>query len=413
MIAMRRVLARFKSSIRGERGNVLVIVLSTLVVLFAFSGVAIDIGHVIAVKTQLQTAFDAGALAGAAQLAIDSSNLTAVRTTASTYAAANFFAGGTPTLSTPSDNSGNVKTGMWSGGTWTPAVTPPAGFMLNAVRCQWTAPVSTAFLGLIGITSINVSGFSTAALSGPATPCPGCAVLPLGLPQCGFTTGGSQGCGTLVWSDKAGGSVVWANLNPSQPANFNDFGDQIDTAYAGNGVDPSWNLNAGQFLNTTNSDVGAGGVLNDLAKVTGCPGGAASCGQFVTKYNASTPIQIKTSNGTEIYNGRGWEVVVPILDMSASACSPSGASSLKILTWTYFVVVQFINGGKCTVNNPGYSGEAPWRARCDNAAMGGTASSAPNVNILYGYYNCRHMDSPTTTEPSPIAGLATQPKMVQ
>jgi Flp pilus assembly protein TadG len=406
-----RFLKRRLRLARGERGNVLVIVLGTLTVLCVFSGVAIDVGHVIAVKAQLQTAFDAGALAGAAQLAIDRSDLPAVRTTASSFAAKNFFAGGTPALTTASDNSGNVKTGVWSGGSWTPAITPPTGSVLNAVRCQWSAPVSTAFLGLIGLPTIAISGLSTAAIGAPASPCPGCAVLPIGLPGCAFTPGASEGCATLVWSDKVDGKVVWANLNGG-PANNSDISTQVTQAYDGMPPDPAWGLTAGQELQTTTGDVGYGGVFDALGRFGGPCGVNQSCGQFVTKYNAASNIQVKNAAGTVVYNGKGWEVVVPILDMSASNCNPTGAQNLQIQTWTYFVVVQIINGGKCTVNNTGGGASAPWNERCDNAVMGGTGPFV-NKNIVYGYYNCKHMNSPITTEPVPVAAFSSQPRLVQ
>jgi Flp pilus assembly protein TadG len=407
---------RWLSLARNERGNVLAIVIAMLTVLFLISGVAMDLGHAISVKADLQRAFDAGALAGAARLALDPTDLSAVRTAAQSWAAQNPYSGGAlgggTGLTTPVDNSGNVKTGLWSGGAWTPAITPPAGVNLNAVRCQWTTTVQTSFLGLLGI-PLSVSGLSTAAVGPPARPCPTCAVLPLGLPQCGFTSGGSEGCGTLVWSDKVNGSVVWANLNPANSANNSDISSEMVTASAGQPPDSSWNLRAGLDINVTNGDVGYGGTYNALGRFGGPCGANQSCGQFVTKYNASSPIQIKTTGGAEIYNGQGWEMVVPILDMSATGCNQSGSGTLKILTWTYFVMVQFINGGDCTVNNNGYNGYAPWRERCNNAAMGGTASGAPNVNVVYGYYNCKHMDSPPTLEPGPVAATSTQPRLVQ
>lgn len=407
----------------GERGNVLTIVLATLTILFIFSGVAIDIGHIIAVKHQLKTAMDAGALAGAAQLSFNTDDLTSARSTASTYAAKNFFAGGFPTLTTAGDNSGNVKTGLWDGTTWTPATTAPTGQVLNAVRCQWNAPVTTSFLGLLGFSTINVSGASTASFGSPATPCQGCAVMPIGLPGCAFGYGQSQGCGYLVYSDMVNGSTVWANLNGSN-ANNNDITAQVAAAYDGTAVDSGWNLTAGTFLQTTNGDVGYGNMWNNLGKVTGCQGGAASCGQFVTKYNesASNPITVEKTDGTTVYQGQGWEVVVPILNMAGSNCNQTGSGNLQILTWTYFVIVQVVNGGKCTVNNPGYTAqgqllplpEAPWRLRCDNADQGGLLppNTAPNVNLIYGYYNCRHMDSPSTAVPAPMAAFS-RPKIVQ
>ena len=52
----------------NKRGIALVFVVLLLVVLFAFVGLAIDIGYMYVAKTQLQNAADAGALAGAAVL---------------------------------------------------------------------------------------------------------------------------------------------------------------------------------------------------------------------------------------------------------------------------------------------------------------------------------------------------------
>ena len=408
----------FKRPLRlrlGERGNVIAIVLATLTILFIFSGVAIDIGHAIAVKHQLKTAMDAGALAGAAQLSVDTSDLNTARATGASFANKNYTAGGNLALTTTAgDNTGAVKTGIWDGTTYTASTTPPTGNVLNAVNCQSTVPVATSFLGLLGFSTINVTGSATAAFGSPATPCAGCAVLPLGLPGCSFGYGASQGCGYLVYSDLVNGSTVWANLNGSN-ANNNDIGDQVTTAYNGGAPDSNWNLNAGANLQTTNGDVGYGNMFNNLGRVTGCPGGAASCGQFVTKYNesAANPFTIKnTDNSQTVYQGQGWEVVVPILDMSGTGCNQTGSGNLRILTWTYFVLVQFINGGKCTVNNPGHNGNAPWRSRCDNAAMGGTAATAANINVVYGYYNCRHMDSPSTAQPAPMAAFS-RPKVVQ
>ena len=416
----------FRRAIRfdvGERGNVLSIVIATLTILFIFSGVAIDVGHIIAVKHQLKTAMDAGALAGTAQLSLNTDDTATARATAASYAGKNFFTGGFPSLTTAGDNSGNVKTGNWDGTTWTPRTTPLTGQVLNAVRCQWNAPVTTSFLGLLGFSTINVSGAAVAAFGSPATPCPGCAVMPIGLPGCAFNYGQSQGCGYLVWSDMVNGSVVWANLNGTN-ANNNDISAQVASAYSGTPVDSSWDLTAGSYLQTTNGDVGYGNMFNNLGQVSGSCGGGptSSCGQFVTKYNqsASNPITVEKADGSTMYQGQGWEVVVPILDMSGNNCNQTGSGNLRILTWTYFVIVQFINGGKCTVNNPGYQAagqllpEAPWRLRCDNADKGGLlpANTAPNVNILYGYYNCRHMDSPSTAVPAPMASFS-RPKIVQ
>jgi len=51
--------------IRGERGSILVITALSLVALVGFVGLALDLGHLYVVKTELQNAADAAALAAA------------------------------------------------------------------------------------------------------------------------------------------------------------------------------------------------------------------------------------------------------------------------------------------------------------------------------------------------------------
>src|SRR3954467_15127378 len=70
---------------RGERGQILAVIVLALVALLGIAAFAIDVGYAYYAKRQLQSATDAAALAGAQDLRAAN---TAINT-ATTYAAAN------------------------------------------------------------------------------------------------------------------------------------------------------------------------------------------------------------------------------------------------------------------------------------------------------------------------------------
>src|SRR2546423_3128466 len=210
---------RWLSAALGERGNVLAMVIFMLTTILAFSGVAVDIGRVIAVKAELQRAVDAGALAGAAQLGFNSVPFPTARTAAVTWANKNPWSGGPTTL----DPNNNVQFGVWGSGTWTDwdgtEIGTNGAIYVNAVRCSgWSATVPTLFLGLIGKPTISVSAFSTALSNPPSPPPPGEPVEPFALPICKFNNNGSSGCGALVAIDTNG----WVDLTGNGNSNLID-----------------------------------------------------------------------------------------------------------------------------------------------------------------------------------------------
>ena len=70
---------------RGERGQILLVVILALVALLGIAAFAIDVGYAYYAKRQLQSATDAAALAGAQDLP----NAAMATATAQSYAAAN------------------------------------------------------------------------------------------------------------------------------------------------------------------------------------------------------------------------------------------------------------------------------------------------------------------------------------
>jgi hypothetical protein len=67
-------MTRGRRRLRGEGGVVLPITAGALVALFAFTGLAIDVGHVYGVRRQAQTSADSGALGGGVSLVISPSS---------------------------------------------------------------------------------------------------------------------------------------------------------------------------------------------------------------------------------------------------------------------------------------------------------------------------------------------------
>src|SRR4051812_8923440 len=76
---------------RSRHGFVLITTVLSIVVLFAFLGLAVDVGYLQFVKTRLQTAADAAALGGAQQLRMTGS---AAASSARSDAALNGFTDG-------------------------------------------------------------------------------------------------------------------------------------------------------------------------------------------------------------------------------------------------------------------------------------------------------------------------------
>ena len=56
---------RWIRNVRNERGAVLVLVAASMVVMFGFAALAVDVGNLMLVRTESQKAADAAALAGA------------------------------------------------------------------------------------------------------------------------------------------------------------------------------------------------------------------------------------------------------------------------------------------------------------------------------------------------------------
>jgi Putative Flp pilus-assembly TadE/G-like len=423
---------RWSLLIFGQRGNVLALTILMLSVMLAFSGVAVDIGRAMSAKTELQRAIDAGALAGAGTMSPgDSTTYSTAGNAAVTFASNNPYSGGTPSLTWNADNSGTVKVGVWNG-SWSPSLVPVGGFLPNAVRCQWSATIPTTFLGIIGMPTLTVTAASLAYKGPPAT-CLNddgtpCAVAPFALPDCSFISGGTAGCGTMISTIQGGsGAAVWAEL-------YNSGGGasavRTELEAAMNNQSTTTTLNAGQNVSVINGAVtSAYDLLASFSNSGGSWHWETTSGNslFIQKFNAtvSSPVTVKQyvngQPGSTVYEGPGWTIVVPIISSASLPCSgSSGGGAMPIETFSYLTVVQVINQGYCAVNNPGYQGAAPWNSLCAVPPSPGPANGAssstprdPNLRAVFGYYNCKTMNSTTAAMSAPLTAFATRPRLGQ
>ena len=134
---------------RGDRGQILPIVVLALVALLGIAAFAIDVGYAYYAKRQLQSATDAAALAGAQDLPA----ATTAINTATAYAAANTpanLSGLRFTYQTKCTNTAVIATGCDA------AVNP------NALIVSGTASTNTWFAKIFGIDHFNVAAHANA-----------------------------------------------------------------------------------------------------------------------------------------------------------------------------------------------------------------------------------------------------------
>jgi Flp pilus assembly protein TadG len=388
---------------RDPRGSVFLL---TIVLVIPFmlimAGIAIDMGALVTLRNELHRATDAAALAGAGKLGFDDTVFPTVRANAVTYGANNPTHFGAVSLD---PNASNSPTGDVVLGVWDPSKAPkfsPSldGSVVNAVLCRTTQSLPTSFLRLAGITSITMSGQSIAVANPPNTP-PGC-VFPIGVTTCQFFNGSawsSAGCGTAVTFATSSGKVpgtqagsntgAWINLTGTGQANGPYLNPAISAA--ANGTCAS-NPVAGQSVNANNGMIQS--VVDNFE------------GYFIQKYNASNVTKVSDGNGGFTYEGKGWEVYVPLIE---TECPPKSINQTYVIqTFAKFIFTQVINHGVCVVNNPADTNSHPL---CPPPY--GPGAKDPNLRAIFGYFDCASLTSTPTTIPTPRAALANRLRLVQ
>jgi len=229
-------------------------------------------------------------------------------------------------------------------------------------------------------------------------------VFPIALSSCFFGGSTSLGCGATVTfissssgSAVGGNSAAWGSIVPGQGANNSNILAQVQAAGSG--------ACTGTPLSTGDNEPVNNGQLNDV--VNWLMGNSPNA--FPAKYAASPWLEVLKQDGTPAYQGKGWEVFVPVINTGPS-CPPGAINgSPPIVGWTRMVITQ-VQGknGTCAVANH-WTGN-PWDQHCFTGPKNGTATSLPpgwaGQTGIYGYYDCTYVPAPPAPVPGPITATA-------
>lgn len=210
---------------RGVAGVTVAILIGLIVMMAAF---AIDIGHALVTRNELQNAADAAALSAGSQLGQiylalppgDQQNMSRDLTPLEqsqiiTSGETAGYANKASDVANITIAAGEVELGTWdlNAKTFTPTVTRPNAIQVTARRDgAANGPITTFFAGIFGVNSMNVSATAVAALgtAGGPTP-PGAVNAPFGISEDWFN-GGAQ-CGDAISfspaNDPAQGCAAW------------------------------------------------------------------------------------------------------------------------------------------------------------------------------------------------------------
>lgn len=149
-------LTRAHAFCSDRKGSVLVIFAAALPVLVGLTGLTVDVGRTLAVKSALASQTQAAAMAGAYAMQSASANQTTVTAAINAWTTANPLASATVTTSAPT-----LKCV-----TSTASLPSCNGSSPNAVSVTQTATVSTYFLKMVGRESFTLTSTATAAKAG-------------------------------------------------------------------------------------------------------------------------------------------------------------------------------------------------------------------------------------------------------
>ncbi|MGC3974347.1 MAG: pilus assembly protein TadG-related protein [Nitrospira sp.] len=304
---MSRTLAKqLLKPLDDSRGAAAVMVALTLTVLLTMGAAAIDIGHALVARNELQNAADAAALAGARTLGIAYEGMTpaqmaiytltggdqaAIVTAAQTTSALNQAAAVNVSV-----NAADVQVGLWNSATktFTPTANQPRSVRVVTHRDgSANGPISTFLANVVGMSSVNVSAAATAELTAISSTPPGALDFPVAISELFFS---QFGCGDSI-------QLYPSNGTPQSCAGFTTF------------------------LQTPSNDIAMRNILNGMIAGTyQSPSTTAEVTQLQftngtlsnPTWNALRNLFLQKSAGTGY-----WDALVPVYQ--GNDCSPSGA----------------------------------------------------------------------------------------
>ena len=153
---------------RGEDGVVAVIAALSMVMLFGFAAISVDVANLIYVKSNLQASANVAALAGGQNIPSGTATTTAISYGAQS-GQKNFFSAQTVTT-TPTLKCLTALQNLNGAGLGIPCLTYGSQAAANAIAVTQTAVVPTFFAGVLGINSVTISATATASSKGGAPP---------------------------------------------------------------------------------------------------------------------------------------------------------------------------------------------------------------------------------------------------
>lgn len=239
--------------LNNSRGAVAVVTAIFMVVLLSMGAAAIDIGHALVARNELQNVSDAAALAGDRALAIiyqgmnpaaqqtysvTNANRATIVAAAQAVAVANSAAGVSITV-----NAADVSIGTWNFGTRTftaTNATPTAVRVIARRDASANGPVSTFMANVVGMSNVSVNALAVANL-GPINAVPPATMnAPFGISQFYFNSG--FGCGSQIQFSPSNGQpqncAGWTVYDQT-PFNNNKMVTIINQMAQGNNPSPA------------------------------------------------------------------------------------------------------------------------------------------------------------------------------
>ncbi|MCK9418558.1 MAG: pilus assembly protein TadG-related protein [Nitrospirae bacterium] len=308
---------------KNNRGQILVLVALSLIVLLGFAALAIDIGYFYHTKNQLQGAADAAALAGAAKLDIYSTPTSiAPRAEALKYANLNSASGSPVQLIIDYNSNALSSSNDITLGSWVSNMFDPEGTPVNAVRVKArktdkdTAGFPRLFGKIFDSTNQNISAEAIATVQILKKP-----TIALCDSICGTTTPltstppGTQFCISNGACPSGLPRTAWTGWEAGHGASH------ISDYWKGEGDVTNKNLPAQQYcekhIDTNNGEVAS--VFDTVSDI------------------------VLTGSMTYLVNGVdviGYKVLIPVFSECADPGSPSGYHPITKLTVGIFTKVE-------------------------------------------------------------------------
>ena len=269
----------FRSTLKCQRGAVLIVVAIAIVGFIALAALAIDLGHLYVVRNELRNAADAGSLAGARFLY--NADGTAVNTGANQIAydaaTANNSENVAVDVNWTSGNEGDVQRGHWSfaARTFTPnASTVPVDLwnvsteeldvdtnFINAIRVvarRQATPAASFFARIFGHENFQLSAEAIAYIGFAGTLGPGEVDQPIAICADSITIDGVYSCnigrminsGQNVESSETGG---WTSFNQDDPCTGGTNAQEVRSLVCGDGNPDT--ITFGQDVATNGGDI--------------------------------------------------------------------------------------------------------------------------------------------------------------